>query len=172
MSSYVVSPDTVRLLLAVTDRYGLHAVMRELYPDSTATDPVGEDRSEDEIRGMIMRYVLSVNARAVLYRYPKDTLDTMPGWGYEYRTDTQWHPLPVVEYEPVPFRLWNDQAGTMRPRIAKAVLGAAQCLAYQCCELPEWESTPAYRWLTRVMWRAASALSEGWEVTDIRELAA
>ena len=95
----------------------------------------------------------------------------MPGYRYEYRTDTQWHPLPVVDYVPVPFRVWDDHGASIRASMAARVLGAAQCLAYQCCELPEWESTPAYRWLTRVMWRAAGVLAEGWEVDDISEAA-
>lgn len=171
MSAYVVSPDTVRLLVAVTDRYGLHATMRDIYPDRTATDVVGEDRTDDEMRGLVMRYVLSVNARAVAYRYPNDNLNTMPGYGYEYRTDTQWHPLPVVDYVPVPFLVWDDHGASIRASVAARVLGAAQCLAYQCCELPEWESTPAYRWLTRVVWRASSVLAEGWEISDISEAA-
>ena len=166
MSAYVVSPDTVRLLVAVTDRYGMEAILGDIYPGQDH-----KDTPEDELRGLIMRYVLSVNARAVAYRYPNDTLDTLPGYGYEYRTDTQWHPLPVVDYVPVPFLVWDDHGASIRASVAARVLGAAQCLAYQCCELPEWESTPAYRWLTRVMWRAAGVLAEGWEVDDISEAA-
>lgn len=166
MSAYVVSPDTVRLLVAVTDSYGLRATVGELYPGQDHADA-----TDDDLRGLVMRYVLSVNARAVAYRYPNDTLDTLPGYAYEYRTDTQWHPLPVVDYVPVPFRVWDDHGASIRASLAPRVLGAAHCLAYQCCELPEWEATPAYRWLTRVMWRASSALSDGWEIDDIRDAA-
>lgn len=163
MSAYVVSPDTVRLLVSVTDRFGLDTAMRDAYPHKDTSG-----LSDDELRGMLMRYVLSVNTRAVLYRYPTDTPDSVTGWSYEYRMDTDYRPLPVVDYEPVPFRV-HDVSGNMSQSVARHVLGAAQCLSYQCCELPEWESTPAYRWLNRVVWRAASNLSEGWEVADIRE---
>ena len=166
MSAYVVSPDTVRLLVAVTDRHYLRLMAGELYPGQ-----VSADSTDDDLRGMVMRYVLSVNARAVAYRYPNDNLDTLPGYGYEYRTDTQWQPLPVVDYVPVPFLVWDDHGASIRASVAARVLGAAGCLAYQCCELPEWESTPAYRWLTRVMWRASSVLAEGWEIDDISEAA-
>lgn len=166
MSAYVVSPDTVRLLVAVTDRHYLRVMAGELYPGQDHADS-----TDDDLRGMVMRYVLSVNARAVAYRYPNDKLDTLPGYGYEYRTDTQWHPLPVVDYVPVPFRVWDDHGASISASVAPRVLGAAGCLAYQCCELPEWESTPAYRWLTRVVWRASSVLAQGWEIDDIRDAA-
>lgn len=173
MSAYVVSPDTVRLLVAVTDRYGLHDALRDAYPHKFAHDAVGEDRTDDEMRGWLMRYVLHVNARAVLYRYPQDTVDTMPGALMEWRWDTDYRPLPVVEYEPVPFRVTDtDGSGSMPERVASRVLGAAHCLAYQCCELPEWESTPAFRWLQRVHWRAAGVFSRGWDVDDVREVVA
>lgn len=170
MSAYVVSPDTVRLLIAVTDRYGLAATLRDIYPDRHIS--IDDSVTEDEARGMLMRYVLSVNVRAVMYRYPNDTLDTLPGWGYTYLDGMQYHPMPDANYEPVPFRVYDGHGSEVRKTLAPKIIGAAQCLNYQCCELPEWESTPAYRWLTRVIWRAAGALSDGWEIGNIRDVAA
>ena len=166
MSAYIVSPDTVRLLVAVTDHYALQAALRDIYPDRDHVE-----RPDDEARGWVMRYVLSVNARAVAYRYPSDQLDALPGYRYDYRTDTQYHPMPNVEYVPVPFTVHDDHGASIRATLAPRVLGAAHCLSYQCCELPEWEGTAAYRWLARLVWRASSALADGWDIDDISEAA-
>lgn len=170
MSCYVVSVDTVRLLVGACDRYELDRVLADAYPH----DDRWRDGSDDDKRGMVLRYVLSVNARAVLYRYPTDTVDTMPGsvGDVGWQWDTQYRPMPAVEYVPLPFRTSTGPGQEMSEHVARRVLGAAHCLAYQCCELPEWESTPAYRWLNRLHWRAGSALSEGWEVDDVREAVA
>jgi hypothetical protein len=169
MSAYVVSADTVRLLLAVTDDYALRNLLRDAYPHKDMT----VDMSGDDMRSIALRYILSVNARAVLYRYPDATTDTMPGdTGVEWRTDTLYRPSPVLDYVAPKFRVFDGQGGEIRRDLAPRVLGAAHCLAYQCCELPEWEATPAYRWLMRVHWQAASALSDGWDVSDLSDLAA
>ncbi len=167
MSAYVVSADTVRLLLAVTDDYALRNLLRDAYPHYEW------DREDGALRSIALRYILSVNARAVLYRYPDATTDTMPGdTGVEWQTDGLYRPSPVLDYVAPAFRVYEGQGGEIRRDLAPRVLGAAHCLAYQCCELPEWESTPAYRWLMRVHWQAASALSDGWDVSDLSDLAA
>ena len=167
MSAYVVSADTVRLLLAVTDDYALRNLLRDAYPHHEW------DREDGALRSIALRYILSVNARAVLYRYPDATTDTMPGdTGVEWQTDGLYRPSPVLDYVAPAFRVYEGQGGEIRRDLAPRVLGAAHCLAYQCCELPEWEATPAYRWLMRVHWQAASALSDGWDVSDLSDLAA
>jgi hypothetical protein len=78
----------------------------------------------------------------------------------------------MLDYVAPKFRVYEGHGQEIRRDLAPRVLGAAHCLAYQCCELPEWESTPAYRWLMRVHWQAASALSDGWDVSDLSDLAA
>jgi hypothetical protein len=167
MSAYVVSADTVRLLLAVTDDHALRGLLRDAYPHHEW------DREDGALRSIALRYILSVNARAVLYRYPDATTDTMPGdTGVEWETGGLYRPSPVLDYVAPPFRVYDGHGSQIRRDLAPRVLGAAHCLAYQCCELPEWESTPAYRWLMRVHWQAASALSDGWDVSDLSDLAA
>lgn len=162
MSAYVVSVDTVRLLLAASEDGAVLAMVRDAYPH------VDFGRPED-VRSVALRYVLAMNARAVLYRYPDATPETMP-----QSDEVSWdmaglyRPLPDVDYVAPPFTLYAGTDLQLRENVAARVLGAAHCLRYQCCELPEFESTPAARWLDSVVWRASGALSEGWNVEDIR----
>jgi len=77
------------------------------------------------------------NIRSVLYRYPQDTRETMPGpigEDFKYRHDFQ--------------AVWEFNAA--------AVIKSCHCWAYQTCETPDHENTAAWAFVDALQRAAAS----------------
>ena len=162
MSAFVVDRFTIHLLLTAAPDRVVVDTLRDVYPGQTV-----DESDMDALRSVLGRYLWSMNVRSVLYRYPSDTVDTVPGerpaceWGMIYS------PLPEYEYRRT--RIGHHGTGSvggMSKADAARVLGAAYCYRYQSCELPEWNGTPAARFVSGVIDHAAHALSVDWEYTE------
>lgn len=166
MSAYVVSAATIDLILSVAEDRDVVAALRRAYPHKEFGQ-IESSTDGDEARGMLGRYLLSVNTRAVMYRYPNEPLEAMPGAAqYEsWREGMEYHPMP--EYAFTRMRVPSDGPGwRMTDDAARRVLGAVHCFDYQSCELPEYECTSAAWLMRRVAREAAGVVAAGWEVSD------
>jgi hypothetical protein len=162
MSAYVVDPFTIHLLLTAAPDRLVMSTIRDVYPEYYDTEDTRAARSA------LGRYLWGINIRSVLYRYPSDTVDTMPGSHPDgYASGALYHPLPEYEYRRT--RIGHHGTGSvggMSKADAARVLGAAYCYRYQSWELPEWDGTPAARFVSGVIDHAAHALSVDWEYTE------
>ena len=75
------------------------------------------------------------NVASVLYLYPHDTMDTMPGpRGMDHESILSYH-CPVF---------------ATKPFLAVAALKALDCYEYQSCEHPGWETSEAREFVERM----------------------
>ena len=157
MSAYVVDPGTIDVMLSAASDHAITGLLHDVYPHRTFSDV---DLSEQ--RSIAGRYLWCMNVRSVLYRYPSDTVDTIPGYSPDYLAGMVYQPMPAYDFAPV--RLDRAEHGAvLAERSARVVLGAIHCYRYQSCELPEWDGTPADRFTLTLAYDVSSALSEGWE---------
>ncbi len=123
MSAYMVDRHHIRYLIEAAKSkricpYGFswrHNGQAHAMPHGT----------EGEVK--LANMLWSENMRSINYRYPNDTIATMPGpIGESYVFDVTDYPLLV----------WN----TFDPL---QVVKACDCYEYQSCEHPEWETSEA-----------------------------
>lgn len=98
---------------AIEDAYTV-----QVTPDYAHRYPEHRTLSFDALGGLL----LAENVRSVCHRYPADDLDETPGYIGQSRT------------------LYRHRAAYVA---TVAALKAVQCYAYQSCEHPEWETSPA-----------------------------
>ena len=159
MSAHLVSRQTIDILVsaASTEPYRVARCLQAVYDSqSIPWDWFGEPDYERYL-GMLGRYLWSVNARSVLFRYPNATLETMP-------TDSTLPTWKWGSIGPLPDYSFTRSASSLSDSdtdIGASVLtiSAAQDYGYQSCELPEWESTPAFDLLHHVVFNAAGVLT-------------
>lgn len=153
MSAYIVHPATVQLLVAAADDRMVARMLRDAY-DTTA--------EHEDPRGAAVRYLACMNVRSVQYRYGGESVETLPGYGYSsWLPGMVYQPCPDVDAGRVSVHRFTD--GTMSDDVARRVLGALHCYAYQSCELPEWQLTPARAFVSALESRLAGQLAVGWE---------
>ena len=160
MSAYIVDPRTIDLLLTAASDQAVTEALRDAYPRGSweTEDPI-------ENKSTLGRYLWSMNVRSVQYRYPSDQLDTLPGYApSEWMSGTQYHPMPAYEYTVTRIGRYSGHSVTEMPAAhAARVVAAAHCYEYQSCELPEYQNSPAQRFVRDLVWTTAS--SDGWEYT-------
>lgn len=110
------------------------------------TNVCGNDhRSEwDEGFAYYFRTLMDENIRSVCTRYEDDNPEA-----YAYTVNEEsWADAPLIED-------------------AKQILGLALCYEYQACETEDWQTTPAYRLLLRILFTAAGrvpGVSDHWAI--------
>lgn len=82
-----------------------------------------DSNNAEEIGAMLW----NENVRSVSYRYPSDSLESLPG-----RIDSPWLTPYTYSFMRTPYR---------EP---VAVLKAIDCYEYQSCETPDWEQSEAF----------------------------
>lgn len=151
MSAFVVSHSLIDVVItaAISDR--VHGSPRyRKFNDVRNYVPINREAATE-----IGRTLLAENERSVMFRYPGETLGSMPGTVGE-----------------------TSASYTFKERRASpvAVLKALNCLDYQSCESDDWEGTEAYRIIGAIRNRVITTLpgyqgGEGWDDFDRKEVA-
>jgi hypothetical protein len=123
MSAFVVSRNHIIYLSTFAKRTNVYPPKR---PDGSSFD-------HDEAATLLW----NENVRSVAYRYRESDFDNLPG------TIGDTSPLPIET-------LWISNAWEWTPETAGRVLAALDCLEYQSCETPDYETTPAYEYLCAI----------------------
>ncbi len=119
MSAFVVDKKHIDILVRAAINRSYHDELRYYHDGTWHT----VDHSTANQTGQML---WDANVRSVSYRYPHDSLESLPG-----RIDSPW--LKPFEYD--------LNAPVVTP---VEVLKAIACFDYQSCEPPEWESAQAH----------------------------
>lgn len=145
MSAFVVDKKHIDVLVRAAISKSYHDELR-YYHEGTWRE-VNHERA-DEVGQMLW----DANVRSVSYRYPHDSLESLPG-----RVDSPW--LKPYSYD--------FQAPVVT---AVEVLKAIACFDYQSCEHPDWEASEAYSFCEGLRHHAINSLpgydAAPWEWQD------
>jgi hypothetical protein len=165
MSANICGPEIVNLILSAANDRHVESALREAYkgdPDMTDTDAA---------RSTLGRYLICMNVRSVQYRYNGESLDTLPGYMFEFQEGTHFHPLPVYEFTRERLTT-RDHGFSLSMATACRVLGAIADYEYQSCELPEYFESPACGFMVDVMRTCATSAARAWESSNLSTVSA
>lgn len=165
MSANICGPEIVDLILSAAKDRQVESALREAYHG----DPDMSDL--DAARSILGRYLICMNVRSVQYRYRGESLDTLPGYMFEFQDGTNYYPLPVYEFTRKRVNM-TDHGHSISLASACEVLSAIADYEYQSCELPEWQVTPAYGFMVSVMASCAFSAAREWERSHLSAVSA
>lgn len=149
MSAFICGPDHIKALAIFaahdTRLHGMNVDPKYFRYDGG--DARMEGRPSHEVATYYANILYCENIRSVQTRYPKDTFDDLPGLIHKPEM------LEVSRAECA--EQYNDIRFALQP---VDILKMCACLAYQCCETDDWESTLAYRLLNKIRLAAISLL--------------
>lgn len=133
MSAFVVDKRHIDVLVRAAISYDYHG---RLYYYHNGSSKEVNHQNADEVGQMLW----NANVASVLYRYPHDSLESLPG-----RVDSPW----LVPYS------YDFQTTAIT---AVEVLKAIACFDYQSCEHPDYEASEAHSFCQALQHHAINAL--------------
>ena len=144
MSAYLVSPDTIDLIVSAAARFSRQSGLM-FYPDLSARDMpanTGRNLSPQTDADTLAALLWDENVHSVHVRYPRDTNQAEPAYRFRH-----------VDID--------HAAAAIDPAIL--VLGSIRCLRYQSCEAEDYAQTNACKLLN---WIEALCISRLINVAD------